>query len=456
MSRNLKINITILSQFFLQKKLNTSFVFHFFLFLFFPCNAKAQLVLITGNVLNNDLEGISNCRISENFFSMLTQTDKKGKFVFTQKVNEGSTIHLKIQHTGYADYEHDFLIHSDILSGQTVELQIILEAVEMQSVDVFSGPQIIYKSDKLNVSDFEFLGDKMVLITYEKRPGNNVRVLLTDNFGKVLSAKTIEGENNKLERDFNGNIHLIGENSVRFILVENDKLLLYIEKKEEYENFIKPISVKQNNQYYFSNYVWHYPAFSHYSFNAADSSYKALHYVEDKFLLELYRAEYKYVDTRTKLEAARMQLQTGIDKEIWAAVWNGFPNSLYYKPVYAPLFASKDTVMIFDHYKNHLYRYNRENEFLDSVSIQYHLGDIGENWKKKLMRDEVTGKIYSLYERNGNYYLAELNHNGQIIETTQLEYKYPEKIKVNDDAIYFNYRPFESQQNKFLYKQFFK
>ena len=60
---------------------------------------------------------------------------------------------------------------------------------------------------------------------------------------------------------------------------------------------------------------------------------------------------------RTKFWAHDKQLETGIDKEIWVGA-TVFTNSVYYEPLYAPLFkVGEDSIFVFDHYKNLLFKY---------------------------------------------------------------------------------------------------
>jgi glutathione peroxidase-family protein len=42
---------------------------------------------------------------------------------------------------------------------------------------------------------------------------------------------------------------------------------------------------------------------------------------------------------------------------------------------------------------------------------------------------------------------------GEISEKVKLHYKYVEKIRVHNNKIFYIYRPFESIQKRFLYKE---
>ena len=61
----------------------------------------------------------------------------------------------------------------------------------------------------------------------------------------------------------------------------------------------------------------------------------------DDFMMELYRAQYKYVSGRDKLWAFRKEQETGIDKEIWIGA-SVFTKDILFRPIYAALFVFND------------------------------------------------------------------------------------------------------------------
>lgn len=413
-------------------------------------NGITQEYLIQGKVIEEDSTPIANCQLRIKGSDLTCFTNEKGDFKFNSYSTGKRSAKIIINDLRYVANEKTITLTT---TGGAVQVNIVLLPNELPTASVFSGPQVVFKSDVVNVFDFEILDNHLLLLTYEKRKGHNVRLILTNLDNEILSAHSVNDDAKKIEKDYEGKLHLISDNSVYYIALNQSVIELQIESKTDYEKYLQPLVSQNSDKLYFSNYAWHYPGFSYFSYDKKDSTYKTLKYIEDVFMMQLYRAEYKYVDTRTKLEAYRAELRTGIDKEIWAAVWNGFPNSMYYKPLYAPMFSRNDSVMIFDHYANQVYYFDKENNLLDSVAINYHLGKEANDWKKLLLMDDVTKKIYNVFEHNGIYSLVELNQEGKAIKTITLKHKYPGKIKVHGGAVYFNYRPFESAQNKFLYKQ---
>jgi len=217
--------------------------------------------------------------------------------------------------------------------------------------------------------------------------------------------------------------------------------------------YIAPIVDTTITKYFFSDFNPVYPAFDYYTFDAVDSSYKKIAKVEDELMMELYRSEYKWVDVRTKLWAKDMEHQTGIDAEIWVGA-TYFTQSIYYKELYAPMFRRNDTIFMFDHYKNLMFRYNANGNAMDSLPIFYHLQPKQTGWKKQLIQDQITGQVYIVYEKAGQISLRRIDlATGELKEAIPLHYKYVENILVRDNRVYYTYRPFETALKKYLYEE---
>ncbi|MCC5924571.1 MAG: hypothetical protein JJT77_12360, partial [Crocinitomicaceae bacterium] len=222
-----------------------------------------------------------------------------------------------------------------------------------------------------------------------------------------------------------------------------------------YDEQIKPIASEYAEKVFFSNYNPLFPAVDYFVVDKKDSSYQALLYVEDAEIMEHYRAEYKYVDVRTKLWAWDMEIASGIDREVWvgAAV---FTNSLYYEPPFVPFFTQSDTAYISDHYKNQLYKFSIDEDIIlvDSIAIDYHLEKRKTGWRRVVLQDPITEKTFILYDKAGYSNIRELcASDGALSQTMPLFYRYVEKVAVYDNWVYYIYRPFGSIQKKYLYKE---
>lgn len=316
-------------------------------------------------------------------------------------------------------------------------------------------PDTLFGTQEYSVEDFDFLPDgRMVLLTYEKtlKKGGILR-LLDENYEEI-DKHYVAGDAVEIKADYRGNLHLLAKERVYLIYEDRNELHTALEDRDYYFKYVSPIIDTIGHNIYFSNYSDIYPAFDYFEFNLQDSTYNVILQVEDTLMMELYRAEYKYVDVRTKLWAHQKQIETGIDKEIWVGA-TVFTNSLYYQPLYAPLFKTgADSIVVFDHYKNKMFRYTPDDGFIDSTRISYHLNERKSGWEQPLIQDEVTGRVYAMFQKSGYTYLSEIDKNsGHIKKSFKLYFKYVDRIRIIDGRVYYVYRPFESIQKKYIYRE---
>ena len=338
---------------------------------------------------------------------------------------EGQKLKIEISHPIFEKYQGNVLIRPK-LKVDTLELSISLHPlrkIDLSEVVVKAPgiPDTVYGSSKLSVADFEILADgRMVLLAYPKQLKKGSELLLYD--GLKVQIKDQNVETLTIDRGY-------------------------------YMKYIAPIVDTNHTKWYLSNFNKDYPAFNYYAFDQLDSSYSQILHIEDELMMELYRSEYKWVDIRTKLWAKEKEHETGIDAEIWVGA-NFFTQSIYYKELYAPMFKKNDSLYVFDYYKDKLRTFDVHGTSLDSVSIYHHYQPKNSGWRKQLIQDRGTGQIYALYEKSGFHQLGLVDtKTGQITEKVRLNFKYVDKIAVHDNFVYYIYRPYETAQKKFLYRE---
>jgi hypothetical protein len=428
----------------------------FLLFALIHQVAFNQLIKVAGVVVNEDgrlIEGARYSLQSRPTEKKFTRENGAYEIVYQQ----GSSDTILFQHVGYKEV----LIPLDAafeqkIKNNSIKLDITLADLFLNVVSVSpNAPDTVFGSDQFSVDDFEFLDNGYILLlTYDKRIDKGAVLRLLDTEQNEINRSYLPKDMIELTRDFRGNIHLISETAVTLVRIVDDKIRLYDESADNYYQFIAPVIDTVQDAFYFSNYSPKYPAFNYYEFNKTDSTYKTIINVEDEELMEFYRAEFKYVDVRTKLWAHNKELSTGVDKEIWVGA-SVFANSVYYNPLYAPLFKLSDQeIVVFDHYKNKMYAYQPLGEFVDSVSIDYHLHAKKTGWEQPLIQDKVTKRIYGLFFRNGYSFLSEVNlETGELKKAFRLHFKYVENIQLINGKVYYIYRPYESVQKKFIYSE---
>ena len=432
--------------------MRNSFLF-FFLIFFSAFNAQdISLVSITGYVLDVDNVPIPNVSVSVN--DQKTKTNENGKFLLS--ITEIENVEIQFKHTGFKS--HELRIYSRKLKKQLNDT-LYLSAVKLDNLMLkefsITANKIdtVYGSKRFSVEDFEIISDgQMVVLSYEKTLKKESKILLLDEKQQLIHTHVVPGKSIRLFKDYSGVSYVITKDKVFQIdLLLKDRIRLISIDDELFYDYNYRIIDTLGNNYLYSNFNELYPAIKFYSSNNTDSSTLLIKEVKDDFMMELYRAQYKYVSGRDKLWAYRKEQKTGIDKEIWIGA-SVFTNDILYKPIYAPLFVRNNSILLFDHYENYIYEFNSSIEQVDSIPINYHFKSKKEKWSQPLIQDEYDKNIYAVFNTGGYYVLKEIDRQ-KVNKGFKLSNRYVEKIKIYNGYVYYVYRPYESLQKKFIYKE---
>lgn len=351
------------------------------------------------------------------------------------------------------------LEHAQERRGDTLFFQIYLHpqtALTTRAVEIRNPykPQEIFASERLSVADFEILDENnLLLLTYERKLNKGAELVLVDANETIQSIKAVGSDALHLFMDFRGFIHLMYKSRLDYVHLEDDSFALVPMDKAYYQRFVAPIIDTNKTKFYFTNYRETYPAADFFAYDVLDSTYLKISSVSDAVMMDMYIKEYLWMDTRTKLWAREMEQKTGIDKEeiVGEAI---FTNSIFYKEIYAPLFLKNDTIYLFDFYQDYVRKFDRNGEKLDSIPIAMHHNPKKTGWCNRLVQDPITGNIFAVFDKGGYSIIRPMNlDNATLGLPIRLEFRYVEKLIIHDNAAYYTYRPFESNQKKFLYRQ---
>jgi hypothetical protein len=413
-----------------------------------PFSLKGKIV----NTEGKPVEGAQISILNSNYGSI---SDAGGNFllVFPHKQH----ISLLVKHISYDHKvkEVDIAPEKDSLS---LTIALIRKEIPLEPVVIKADPRpdtLVY-SGKFSIYDFDFYEDKYILLT-AARGLEKAEIRLADESGKILSTTKIPeegGSAKELYHDYMGYTNVICEHAIYRINVFNNAFIIFSLKPEDFNSFIKPVIDTLNNKFIFSDYWKDYPLFNYYSYDLANKTKDPLITISNERLLEMYNMNYYYLNPRQRLEARELADEYKVDKRIAAALMSGFTKSMFYDPLYAPLFILKDTICVFDHYKDMLFHFNKEGKKIDSIAISYNHPKNWKEWKRLMVKDEIGNSIYAVYASNGHKYIKLIDHHdGKDKGKYKLVFHSADKVKVRDGYIYYVYRPFESTQEKFLYRE---
>lgn len=306
---------------------------------------------------------------------------------------------------------------------------------------------------KFSVADYQFYKGGMILLTYQ-RSLKQPTVMIIDAEKRIRQSVSIPDEATGLYTDYQGYTNVICESHIYRLLISDNSLRLGSLPVEDYRTLIMPCIDSLDQQIYFSNYQRDYPEFTYYAYRTKDSSLYALRTITDDDQLKSYNMEYYFLPTQERFKAAKISREYGIDKHRVAAIMSGVTGSMYYTPLYAPLFIIHDSIMVFDHYKNAILKYNKNLRQVDSVPISYNHPKNWREWKQQVLVDDVSNDAYAVYQKNGYVSLNKIDLNtGKVIGSYKLANAYVDKLKVHNGYVYYVYSPFESLQEFFVYRE---
>lgn len=432
--------------------------FKIFLFAIFCCctaNAQNIRVFIKGTVFNQTNKfPVENVFVRNSASTAGIQTNEKGHFEI--ELERQALVKLHFSHLSFETFIKE--IRTQGKDTLTVIVYLQEKTTILPGVEVFSQnkPETLVGKPDYSVFDFDFYEDKLILLTAEKSL-NKAQVRFADYNGTIINSLSLPksaGTASGFFHDYEGYTDLICSDTIFRLDIMNKDFLLMTINRSDFANAIKPVVDSANYSYYISNQWDKFPLFNYYFLRKNDTVNHLLGTVSNADLLKIYNMEYYYLPPRAQLEARRLADQYKTDKRIVAALMSGFTQSMFYEPLYAPLFVLKDTVCLFNHYTDHIYHFNRNNKLIDSVKISYHHPRNWREWKKQLFVDEFENKVYAFFSKNDHHYLKQIDfQTGKEIRTYKLKHPSAEKIKIKDGYVYYIYRPFESTQEKFLYRE---
>lgn len=425
-----------------------------FMFSFTLLRAQDHITVL-GKVIGSEMDNfIENVHVKVNQQNIITTTDREGNYKLL--LQKKKTITLIFSHISYETVYEPINIERD-----TIFLNITLKKkaqniIEFE-VDAIREPIIVFKSGKINVADYEFYEDKFLFLVYGKRLNKDSEIYLVDEEEQIVSKHFVPGDPVELYTDYLGNVNLICKKAIYRIEVNKDKISIYELPMDQFNALVKPIIDTLEGKFIFSDFLKEFPRFKYYAFNSEDTTFAVIKEVVHKDMDWKYMWEYEYLNNADRQFAKRMAARLkGYDKYDVAAAMTGFSNGFLYETVYAPLFVINDTINIFDHYENKIWKFVEDTVEVGAISINYHKPKKKSSWKRQLIMDEVTGVVYAVFMKNGYYYLKEINtSNGKIVEERKLTYQFVSKLKIKDGFIYYTYKPSRTLLKKYLYKERF-
>lgn len=405
-------------------------------------------------------EPVPQAELSNGTGRSLGRADEQGTFVFGSREALGDS--LTVARFGYL--RTSFSLPGN---GGQVRIALLPEHFILPEHEVHAAtPEIIFQNDSLHAAVFEPGAEGLWVLAYahprmwrdQARAGQeilrDVVVVLLDTQLNEAARKPLPGECLGLHIGRRGEAYVIGTDRVWPISLVDGHIVLKTMLTNVFREAVKPWTDSLAEHWLGSDFDPTYPGFDHLAYQPVEDIVSVFCSVQDTFVMELFRSQYKYMSGHDKVVAMDAELRTGIDRQVWAGYMTGFQNDPYFHAPYAPSFIRHDTILVFDHTSGQLRRFTQHRVPIDVIPITYHEGRIGRAWSGSIIQDRTTGEVYALFGSEGRTWLCGIDPaTGQLGPKHMLDAKWPEQVRVNSGQAYYIHRPYESLQKRTLYRE---
>ncbi len=441
--------------------LKGKFIFIAFLSIIFvpAISAQENRLLILGKIISaKDSLSLEGVLVVCKDPARQTQSDKNGHYAILLDRKAGAVLNFRL--LGYQS--QSITITGTLLNkaiGDTLHLNIVMKpellVLPVSDIKSHSGPDTVIGNWHFFIEDYLFYDkDRFLLLTFENSL-KSAKIMLADENQKIISSVDVPVEAIDLYKDYQGHFNVMCKDSAfRIHVFSDDKIQLMALPYKDFCDRMLPCADTTNGKIIFSNYNRDYPAFTWFFYDPLDTTIHPIRGIADRELLAQYNWEFDYLKPKDRLYARKMEAYTGIDKRIIAATMTGFPQSIYYTPLYAPLFMVHDTICVFDHYADTLFLFDKTGKEIHASKIDYDHPANWKDWDHQLVKDEVTGEIYAQFKSGGFYTLKRIDiKTGKITGAYRISSQYAKHIRIKNGDVYYIYRPTESVQKKYLYRE---
>lgn len=335
--------------------------------------------------------------------------------------------------------------------AQTTKKNITwIHTLKEVSISPNARPDTVSGSPEWMIFDFAFCEKGILLLTYIKNEKKCALQLLKDNGVLVMVSEEII-EPLAFYEAAQKSIFLETKNEVIEVSFVGNTIELVPIKEELFYSIVRPIKGMNACSYYMNNWSPNTPEFSYLRIDKNTKEIDTIGYIRNQYLYDQYYSEYKFLSFKDRCEINRRARATGENKYDLAVKFTGFTQSLWWKPLYSPLFMQKDTALIFDHYQHKIQKYTCSNSPIKSQEFDFHQK---KEYRQNVLQDFSDESLFALFFKNGKTTLSKINAStGDLLQSFDLFYKYVSKVKVKSGVAYYLYRPYESSQNTFLYAE---
>ena len=410
--------------------MKNSLLIYVFFFIYTFCFCQQKGVNISGIIsdsVNNAPIPNASIKVDETNFTALS--DNEGCFsVWIEKIPAV----LNFSHIGYRSK----IIKINSSSVKYLDIRLRGKINELHELSVTAGkPFLLTANQPLYITDYEFSGNKIIVLAYKNKIFSKACLCLMNLDGDTICSVHVKNPK-ALYKDCFGDNHLLSVTTAWRVFIDSGKVsFLYPEDVELFEQAFNPVVAELNDIFFYRKYYYNNQVLQYYYYDKNVKKSVGLKVIASESNLFMMRDKARII-----AGSANPEIQ------------ERFENMAFYKPVFAPLVKIHDTICIFNYEDSLIEFYSGSCKLLKEVPVSFHNN---RYWKREIFVDDVKGKVYTLFRKNGVSTLKEINlKNGELKNSVVIpEFPFIEKIKIHNDNVYFLYT---ERNNEAEYKKLYR
>lgn len=413
---------------------------------FFLCsitfNLVAQQIFITGKVQDrNTFNSVSNANISIAGTKDGCSTGLTGEFSIAP---DTLPVYLIISHVGY-ETQRIWIEKSSVDVGLNILLNPSVKTLPEVEVTARHEPEIFFKDDQYTVLDYETENTLVYLLVFRFRLARAQLICLSDQGDTVATSGLLSFKPTRLFTDCLGYLHVLSEDSSYQVFLNKDVILFPY--KSGIRKFMSTMSgcVASNQEWLF----FREESLDHLTVNffRVNRTTKKRDYLataadaEKKKILRDNPFDYYYLT---------MDTLPATSAEIIEYTW---VNKILYKANTSVMKKIGDTLVVFNTTDGTMSFFNLEGKNLSMLKSTL-ISATGEKWTQEILFDEMNHHVYTTSLKNGKLKVFRIDMtSGKMIYQFTTGHVFPEKLRINNNYLYYMYHYPGSGENKHLFRQ---
>jgi hypothetical protein len=378
---------------------------------------------------------------------------------------------LTVRCIGY--FPRKIAMQDAVCSQQRCTLDIVLISQDIALKEVAISAKrleaIETEDFQKDIIDYDFVGTKMVQIL---RVRKNHLLRLMDMDKTVLQEIDLPYEPLYFHKSCIGDLHIVGANQAQELIFEGNRIDTFpCYARMRFNQLIEPCVQEAAGTYFYRLYRFNRQSMAYIMF---DRDGNQIDFAEFNDTIGIARSETVTADHERGSSFTLKPIGNMPDIGVGILIDGGGPKTgfkggggataahlmayetmiqmLKDQPLYAPMLKVRDTLLLFDHLHNRMWRFKAGPSDLHFFPIRYHQE---KDWRKELLQDRANNDIYAQFnDREGRLLKRISPVDGSVTAT----YKVPEvqylagNFKIWNGYLFYLAQPDVNIPNFVLYK----